>query len=447
MGRLLDSVDLTTYRAARPETSSNSQAFSGRMYDVDPDTGFFPSQPLRPLSGEFSLWERGLVDARGVLKLGVDRGQEAFAKCALGEQWRQRLRSWPVVDARKLGDKVRTLRRAHYVLTCLLHFYVHSLPSSQVQGQIIIPRPLAVPLVAVSQKLMLPPILTFADIVLWNWEFIDPEQPLSLNNMRYVNVFSGTETETNFYLLSAAAELKGVEMLRIIERVVNVPCPTTQSAIAAIKRDFEELVRVIDELTIIIGEASKTVHPNTFYWAARPWWNGSDAAAPWVFEGVPPSSFDLGGASAGQSSVMHALDAFLDVDHGLKQTRQPAPSAENRRSDTSFMEKMRRYMPEEHRAYLAQLQKRHVRDLVQRVPALREHYNMTVAALKKFRDIHIRIGTLFIISQAKSTPPASMGSVEVEGNESRSKGTGGNPVSTLLKAGRDATQRTLLRDE
>ena len=90
VGRLLDS---TTYRAARPEPSSNSQAFSGRMYDVDPDTGFFPSQPLRPLSGEFTLWESGLTEARGVLKLGIDRGQEAFAKCALGEQWRQRLRS------------------------------------------------------------------------------------------------------------------------------------------------------------------------------------------------------------------------------------------------------------------------------------------------------------------------------------------------------------------
>ncbi|TFK94745.1 Indoleamine 2,3-dioxygenase [Polyporus arcularius HHB13444] len=419
------------------------------MYDVDPDTGFFPSQPLRPLSGEFSLWEKELVEARSVLKLGIDRGQEAFAKCALGEQWRQRLRSWPVLDVTELGDGIRALRRAHYVLTCLLHFYVHSLPPSQRQGQTIIPKPLAVPLVAVSQKLKLPPVLTFADIVLWNWEFVDPEQPLSLKNMRYVNVFSGTDTERNFYLLSAAAELKGVEMLKIIERVVNIPCPTTQSAIAAIKRDFEELVRVIDDLTTIIGDSSQTVHPNTFYWAARPWWNGSNGAAPWVFEGVPPSSFDLGGASAGQSSVMHALDAFLDVDHGLKQGRQPAPSAENRRADTGFMEKMRRYMPEEHRDYLAQVQKRHVRDLVQRTPALREHYNMTVAALKKFRDIHIRVGTLFIISQAKSTPPANMGTLDIspEEGESRSKGTGGNPVSTLLKAGRDATQRTLLKDE
>ena len=104
---------------------------------------------------------------------------------------------WPLLDVRKLGDKVRVLRRAHYVLTCLLHFYVHSLPTNQTNGQVLIPKPLAVPLVDVSHKIKLPPVLTFADIVLWNWEFVDPEQPLSLDNMKYVNIFSGT----NQYLL------------------------------------------------------------------------------------------------------------------------------------------------------------------------------------------------------------------------------------------------------
>ena len=360
---------------------------------------------------------------------------------------------WPLLDVKKLGDKLCVLRRAHHVLTCLQHFYIHSLPPSQSTGQIIIPKPLAVPLVAVSLKVKLPPVLTFADIVLWNWEYINPEQPLSLKNMRYVNLFSGTDTENNFYLLSAAAELKGVEMLRIFERVLNMPCQNQlqPSMIAALKRDFEQLVKIINELTIIMspGDVSKSVDPHTFYWVVRPWWNGSGAAAPWVFEGVPPTTFDLGGASAGQSSVMHALDAFLDVDHALRQSRQPAPNAENRQADTGFMEKMRRYMPSEHREYLTQLQRRHVRDLVLRTPALRDHYNATVDALKKFRDIHIRIGTLFIISQARTTPPASMGMPDIspEAAESRAKGTGGNPVSILLKAGRDATKRTMLQNE
>ena len=68
-------------------------------------------------------------------------------------------------------------------------------------------------------------------------------------------------------------------------------------------------------------------------------------------------------------------------------------------------------------------------------------------ALKKFRDAHIITGTLFIISQAKSQPPASMGGgAATTPKEGHAIGTGGNPVSTLLKAGRDATRRTMLAD-
>ena len=84
MERLLDSVDLTTYRAGRSGAPppQNPQAFSGRLFDVDPDMGFFPAQPYRKLTGEFELWERELVVARSVLKLGEDRGEEAMSKCA-----------------------------------------------------------------------------------------------------------------------------------------------------------------------------------------------------------------------------------------------------------------------------------------------------------------------------------------------------------------------------
>ena len=36
--------------------------------------------------------------------------------------------------------------------------------------------------------------------------------------------------------------------------------------------------------------------------------------------------------------------------------------------------------------------------------------------------------------------------MEAKGPEGKSKGTGGSEVSTLLKAGRDATRRTMLKD-
>ncbi|KAI0636672.1 Indoleamine 2,3-dioxygenase, partial [Trametes polyzona] len=438
--------DLTAYRV-RADSTSGAQPFNGRLFDVHPDTGFFPAQPYPKLAGEYALWEDALVTARQVLKLGEDKGEEARAKLASGERWRQQLRSWPVLDASRLGDRLPVLRRAHTVLAFLMHFYIHSSPPQHAEEQIVVPRSISIPLLHVSGKLDLPPILTFADIVLWNWEFINPALPLTVDNIRYVNLFSGTETEHNFYLLSAAAELKGVEMLQIFERFMNMSCLNERSAIAAVARDLEHLVTIINELSAILQGSKNTVDPHTFYWAARPWWNGPDPAAPWVFEG-PNAAYHLGGASAGQSAVLHALDVFLDVDHALKQARQPEPSAENRRANTGFMEKMRRYMPAEHRMYLTQLAKRPVREMALRVPALRKPYNAAVEALKKLRDGHIRVATLYIVSQARSMPPASMGGAAAfQQSGERSVGTGGNPVSALLKAGRDATSRTMLREE
>ncbi|KAI0780627.1 Indoleamine 2,3-dioxygenase [Trametes elegans] len=448
VGRIIGSAttDSTTLRAVRSQSICNTRPFSGRLFDVNPTTGFFPAQPLAKLQGDFSLWENALEQAAPVLKLGEDKGPEAQAKLAAGEAWRQQLRSWPVLDVERLGDKLYVLRRAHHVLTCLLHYYIHSLPPSPAKGPVIIPKSLSLPLLRVSHKIDMPPILTFADIVLWNWDLINPEKPVSLDNMRFRTLFSGTETEKNFYALSVAAELRGAEMLEIFERFINTPCLTERSAVAAVARDLERLVTIINEMAEILQGARKNIDPHSFYWAVRPWWNGSDAAAPWVFEGGPSNaSYDLGGASAGQSSAMHALDAFLDVDHGLRQTRQPLPSSENKRADTGFMEKMRRYMPAEHRAYLDQLGKHSVREAVLRTPALRGPYNAAVEALKTFRDGHIRIGTLYIISQARSSPPAYMGGAAAfDQQQDRSKGTGGSSVGTQLKAGRDATHRTMI---
>ncbi|KAJ8483105.1 hypothetical protein ONZ51_g4912 [Trametes cubensis] len=447
VGRLLETTaDSTTYRGPRADNHSCPQPFCGRLFDVEPITGFAPSQPLATLGGEFALWEVALEDAKLHLKLGEDKGREALEKANAGEHWRQALRSWPLLDISRLGEKRCVLRRAHYVLACLMHFYIHSLPKTG--GPVVIPKPLAVPLVQVSRKIDMPPILTYADIVLWNWELVNPERPITMDNVRFRTLFSGTEVEAKFYALSLAAELKGAEMLEVFERFMNLTGFTERNVVATVARDLERLVTIINELSQLLQGASRNIDPYLFYWAVRPWWNGSDAAAPWIFEGVPPTSFDLGGASAGQSAVIHALDAFLDVDHALKHTRQPAPSPENKRADTGFMEKMRRYMPSEHRAYLAELSKRSLREVVLRTPSLRAPYNAAVEALKKLRDGHIRIGTLYVISQARSTPPGSMGGAAAfPRKEGMAKGTGGTSVSTQLKAGRDATQRTILQED
>lgn len=348
-----------------------------------------------------------------------------------------------------LTSDLRYMQRAHMVLAFLLHFYVHSTPTRDGSTTLLIPRSIAIPIVAISDALGTAPVMTFADTVLWNWELVRPDMPVSADNIRYVNLLSGNETERAFYASSGAIELKGVEMLQIIETFMTLPNTADAAAINKIARDLSHLKTIIDELTDIFISIKDTVDPKSFYWYCRPWWVGSPSEGSskprWVYEGVPEGAVKyMSGPSAGQSSVMHALDIFLDVDHKLAKKRQPAPSDANKKADTGFMERMRLYMPGLHREYLQYLTAcpRSVRDVAQRHPALREPYNNVVAALKRLRDVHIRIVTLYVVTQSHSAPPSDVQMKERDGGLAR--GTGGMQASMLLKHGRDATTRTMI---
>ncbi|KAF9052831.1 Indoleamine 2,3-dioxygenase [Panaeolus papilionaceus] len=431
-------------------------------FDVHLSTGFFPQRPLPRLTNEFSRWERALANASSNLSLGEDESEEALTKRPFGEAWRTEIVSWPALDTAPLHHDLRLCQRAHMVLAWLVHFYVHSMPRSPEEAAVV-PRSLSVPLMAISRHLGFAPVLTFADTVLWNWELERPDQPLSADNMRFLNVFSGTDDERNFYRASAYAELSGVEILNIIDSFQSQPSPTDFPSISKIARDLTRLASVIDDISEIIQSVRPTCDPHIFYWDIRPWFEGSDAKGPtdpgWIYEGFEDSEdLDLSGPSAGQSSVMHALDIFLDVDHKLRQRRFPAPSAENKRADHGFMERMRRYMPGKHQEYLRHLAaspNKSIRELAQTTPALREPYDNAVMALKRLRDNHIRIACLYVVTMSRSTPGAKGGcpasamidrlhAARIAG-KGPVRGTGGNELAVLLKAGRDATRRAILK--
>lgn len=338
------------------------------------------------------------------------------------------------------------------VLSWLVHFYVHSLPPSN--DDVLVPKSLAIPLVAVSRSLGIAPVLTFADTVLWNCEPIDSSCPLSSNNFRIVNLFSGTEDERNFYIASAKAEFRGVEMLRIIDEFHSLPTYTDITTISKLSRDLNRLATIIGDISQIIQSVRPTCDPHVFYFDIRPWFEGSGAKGPtapkWIYEGIEDSDkLDLSGPSAGQSSVMHALDLFLNIDHKLVEKRLPAPTERNKRADLGFMERMRRYMPGKHREYLNFLSAtpKSVRSLAQKIPMLRDPYDNAVRALKLLRDSHMKIATLYIVSMSRSGRSGCPVSARMAELEARGpvRGTGGNELSLLLKAGRDATRRAALK--
>lgn len=332
------------------------------------------------------------------------------------------------------------LRRAHYVLAWLLHFYIHSQPPASDESPKVVPKALAVPLVQVSKRLGIAPVLTFADTVLWNCVPADSSQSLSMDNIRVLNVFSRTDDERHFYISSAKAELRGIEMLRIFEEYRDLPNVDNLTTISKLSKDLVRLARIIDDISDIIQNVRTDCDPEIFYQFIRAWYVGSNCEdeARWIYEGVLESEqLDLDGPSAGQSSVMHAVDIFLDIDH--KRQKRSAPNAD-KRADRGFMERMRRYMPGKHREYLSHLGStpQSIRDVASQVPALREPYNTAVDALKRLRDLHLRIACLYIVSQSYKCPM-------MRRLNGPSRGTGGNEVSILLKTGRDNTQRAMFK--
>jgi indoleamine 2,3-dioxygenase len=396
-------------------------------------------------------------------------------------------------------------------------------------------------------------------------------------------LFTGTEDEKHFYITSAWIELRGVEALSVMRRILDETFVSDALAIRRITNYLNRLAKVIRDITQLIDDVRAKCRPDVFYHRIRPWFHGATAHANglgWHFDGIDLTDEEkrawggnsLGGPSAGQSSLIHALDVFLGVDHSTSHPRgqavdphlssvlpptampsnpsppsvTPAALRPYSSQDTAFLQRMQTYMPRHHRLflqYLGTIQRPvrafvkahdHLRDVEislsplgprglgtphpSPIPslssfgipastsnvaaiekesterpsesavenALTKSYNNAVEELKRFRDVHIRIVTLFIISpsrrivtsSASATPyhsaeqfavssPATcmfarqcstIGATKNFNHEALTReetiqktenpglvGTGGTQLVPFLKGARDNTLRTLLR--
>lgn len=366
------------------------------------------------------------------------------------------------------------LRRAHVVLAYLLHLYIHSLPPTE---EVLIPKPISLPLLRVSKELDVPPLLTYADTVLYNWAHrTQPEAPGSdgvrvptLHNLRTQTMFTHTSDEEEFYLCSARIELQGVAALEIMRLTMDETFVDDAIAVQRITSYLAQLARIIASLKDLLLDVRGGCDPEVYYSRVRPWFRGEDSdpfKRKWVFEGLADDHTlaqpeELSGPSAGQSSIVHVLDIYLGVDHQAAST--PARP--------SFMSRMQRYMPRNHRLFLNHLQAnpRPLRDFVQRHQAsqaeLSQRYNEAVVALKEFRDAHMIIAALYILGPSRrAAARAKAATVAAKANDqnpdqqqqqpdlsdvshsraNRLKGTGGTDLVKFLKETRTRTAQTIL---
>ncbi|KAG8905913.1 hypothetical protein FRB99_007993 [Tulasnella sp. 403] len=419
-----------------------------------------PHPPIVKMPEELAVWEdvldAAVVDGRG-LSLG-ERATDVEAEASA--RWRARVEEMPVLSVQSVRHSEVLLRRTHHLLTFIMHFYVHSQPvlaTPAPHPPFRIPPCLSIPLMELTRELRLPPILTYSDNVLYNWTLPDPLKPVSQTNLAMHATFSLTQSERHFYITSARIELRGVEALDIMRNCMDEAFIGDDLSMGRIVDYLHRLAAVIDDLSAILMAVREECDPLVFYHDIRPWFRGWEPGKrEWFFEGVSQEDQEkwarVTGPSAGQSSLIHALDIFLGVDH----TRR-GPNA-SPHSDPTYLMQMEQYMPRHHRAFLQHLRsanQTHVRALIASAldnaspfsQKLEEAYDHAVMSLKKLRDGHIRIATLYIVNQARGGCRAHPSGIPANAEKPKLedvRGTGGTSLVPFLKECRDNTKRTAI---
>lgn len=338
-------------------------------------------------------------------------------------------------------------------------YYIRTQPEDV---QPVIPRSITIPLLRVCQQLLLPPIITYSDTTLYNWALIRPQTPPSeqngfdalsfplsasstasipaLDNLRCLTTFTGTPDEECFHLASTRIELRGAEALELMRETMDEIFVGDNTALRRIASYLQKFSVVIKDLAKLLADVRQGCDPEIFYNQIRPWYKGQDsgpAAIKWVFEGIDEDPAfvqptELSGPSAGQSSLIPALDLFLGVSHGKDPT-----------SD-QWLKRMRMYMPRHHRNFLRHLENnpRPLRALVEANkdhPGLLDAFNASVQSLKEFRDNHVRIVAIYVAGPARRAAER-LGQIRVGG----AKGTGGTDAMSFVKSTRNNTTASKL---
>jgi len=360
-------------------------------YDIDPTVGFLPKgDPLQRLPrDQYGIWE----------DLGDDLGD---LLCARLGQARDPLSNLPVISIEGLTTNAM-MRRAHLLLCLFAHAYVWGGP----KPKDVIPAGISIPLCELSDKLNVPPVLTHAGIVLYNWRRLDANGAICMENLTTLNEFFGSRDESWFYLITVEIEARGADA--IVPMMVSIDAiqkgikkikddATAHSAAhkseVVVELDRAECLRRLVSLSTeestkanlnlsprpgavlsgtpsgmsiclfltaqlrIIGPAiagmveslvnmREGCHPFIFYHRVRPflsaWKQNPTLPDGVIYEGYSTERKQYYGGSAAQSPLIPLLDIGLGIDHTSTKSCE-------------FLLSMRAYMLKDHRDFLEYLE-------------------------------------------------------------------------------------------
>ncbi len=299
--------------------------------------------------------------------------------------------SEPVTSAEDLAG----LRLYYVRLGFLASGYVNQLGQPPAT---VLPRNIAVPLAAACRLLQRPPILSYDGYALYNWQRLDPHQPIALGNIDTIQNFVHLYDEHWFILVHVEIEAIAADILRAIADVQHAPTDTE-----VINRSLALIEDALWRQVSVLRRIPEKMDPRLYFRTFRPYIRFFENV---VYEGVAPEPLDFRGETGAQSNVMPALVTFMKVPH------QPTEL-------TDHLVDMRRYMPAEHRAVLGE---------IDALPSLKDRadrdvFNGVLEAMASFREVHYGFAQQYINKWVKDP-----------------RGTGGTPYMRWLKQLIDETR-------
>ncbi|KAI9371297.1 Indoleamine 2,3-dioxygenase [Aspergillus egyptiacus] len=422
-------------------------------YGISPDSGFLPSElPLEQLPDPYySKWEWIMSNMQALL---------------LSRRMRGAVDAMPLLSTSYL-DTEAEWRRAYSILGFILHGYVWDGPKPAER----IPPQLTVPLFEVCEHLELPPVATYAGLVLWNFKAIFPDEPVDdVENLACLNTLTGSLDEQWFYLISVAIEARGGPAISLVLQAIAA---ARIGKSLVVTECLQALAEMLDEIGVILERMYEHNDPYVFYHRIRPYLAGSknmaDAGLPKGLlydDGRNPEYRQYGGGSNAQSSLIQFFDIALGVEHRpTGETRAISSTAPEKEGVSAaprhgFIQEMRSYMPGPHRRFLEHVSA--VANIREYVEARRSDralclaYDACLSMLRAMRDKHIQIVSRYIIVQSQNArgraarmssprrPSAATLNLATarhgeKADSKRLRGTGGTALIPFLKQARDET--------
>lgn len=321
-----------------------------------------------------------------------------------------------------LSDPQARMAMLHYA------FMVQAYVWGEAETPTHLPKNLAVPIVALADRLGQQPILTYNEYVLHNWDLIDPNLPIGLDNIYMIQKFLAGQDEAWFVLIHVAIEARAGE---IFAAMIEIIAALKKADAQAVQLHLETMATVWADINALFDRMPERCDPYIYFERVRPYIHGwkDNPALPngLIYEGVERykgQGQTFRGQTGSQSSIVPSMDALLNIGHAADPLK-------------AYLDQLHIYRPPGHRQFIDDI--RHhsrLRAFTQKTgdAGLTKAYNANVQAVADFRSRHLEYAASYINKQGKKT----------SGNDPE-VGTGGTPFMRYLKKHRDETRANLLR--